>query len=317
MKKNLAKSHSQSCNNDEWDELIDKYIVYLKSIRNYSDHTLNAYTNDLRQFLDYIAKYNVRDFNQVKKVHLRSFLGSLKSSEYKSRSINRKIACIRSYFKFLNAKGYIKRNPTLNLFSLKTERTLPPNLVYKMIEEILNLPDTDTFIGSRDKAILELFYGTGIRLHELSSLRINDIDFGNGVIRVLGKGAKERIVPIGKVAMKSLKVYLSKRNEKLDPFKKEINFVFLNKKGTKLSERSVQYRVDKYLKLVSSSHKTYPHVLRHSFATHLLNEGADLLAVKELLGHANLSTTQIYTHVSSEHLKKIYKQAHPRADNKP
>ena len=316
MREKPVTRRLRQLNEAAWDELIDNYTMHLKSIRNYSEHTLRAYATDLIQFIEHLSQYRLDDLEQIKKAHLRSFLGKLNSLGYGSRSINRKIACIRSFFKFLTLKQYITHNPAINLFSLKTERKLPPNLRYAMIVEAINIPETSTFIGARDRAILELFYGTGIRLHELASLQLIHIDARNGIIRVLGKGSKERIVPVGKVALEAVHVYLEKRSEVLDPLKKETKFVFLSNKGTKLSERSIQYRVDRYLKQVATSKGTYPHVLRHSFATHLLNEGADLLAVKELLGHSNLSTTQIYTHVSSEHLKKIYKQAHPRADRK-
>lgn len=316
MREKPVTRRLRQLNEAAWDELIDNYTMHLKSIRNYSEHTLRAYATDLIQFIEHLSQYRLDDLEQIKKAHLRSFLGKLNSLGYGSRSINRKIACIRSFFKFLTLKQYITHNPAINLFSLKTERKLPPNLRYAMIVEAINIPETSTFIGARDRAILELFYGTGIRLHELANLQLIHIDARNGIIRVLGKGSKERIVPVGKVALEAVHVYLEKRSEVLDPLKKETKFVFLSNKGTKLSERSIQYRVDKYLKQVATSKGTYPHVLRHSFATHLLNEGADLLAVKELLGHSNLSTTQIYTHVSSEHLKKIYKQAHPRADRK-
>ncbi|MBN1153293.1 tyrosine recombinase XerC [candidate division KSB1 bacterium] len=316
MKKKPVRRHSRLLTETSWDELIDRFIVHLKSIRHYSEHTLRAYATDLLQFIEFIASYDLEDLGQIKKAHLRSFLGKLNSSGYGSRSINRKIACIRSFFKFLSLKQYIVHNPSINLFSLKTARKLPPNLRYQMIVEAICMTDSSTFIGARDRAILEMFYGTGIRLHELASLTIANVDFRNGLVRVTGKGSKERVVPIGSIALEALKLYLEKRAEVVDPLQKEATHLFLSIHGTKLTERSIQYRVAKYLKQVASSKETYPHVLRHSFATHLLNEGADLLAVKELLGHSNLSTTQIYTHVSSEHLKKIYKQAHPRAEKK-
>ena len=315
MKKKLSLNPAVQVHNKMWDQLLDKYLFYLKTERNYSAYTISAYATDLTQFYKFLEQnYHNLSLDQVNKSILRSFLGYLRNERYKAKSINRKIACIRSFFKYLIKLGMIDRNPTSTLFSLKTDKSLPPYLDYKTIIAALELPNEETFIGARDKAILELFYGTGIRLGELGQLALNDIDFVNSVIRVKGKGSKERIVPLGKVATIMLKNYLNKRSQVLQNLKKNVDTVFINKFGKKLSHRGIQFRVKKYLMLVSQSGKTHPHVLRHSFATHLLNEGADLLAVKELLGHANLSTTQIYTHVSAEYLKKIYKQAHPKAE---
>ena len=309
MIKNQYQSPTPKLHNRLWDQLLDNYLLSLKSERNYSPHTINAYATDLNQFNRFLEDKNLA-FDQINKSILRSFLAYLKQEDYKAKSINRKMASIRSFYKYIVKLNVLTKNPTTTLFSLKTEKNLPPNLSYQTILAALELPDEETFIGARDQAILELFYGTGIRLGELGTLTLDDIDFVNDLIRVKGKGSKERLVPLGKAAKNSLENYLNRRtliNQK------SINALFLNKYGKIFSHRGIQKRVQKYLMLVSPSGKTSPHVLRHSFATHLLDEGADLLAVKELLGHSNLSTTQIYTHVSVEHLKKIYQQAHPRA----
>lgn len=311
MKKNPSQNHSLPWQSDQ---LLEKFLFYLKTEKNYSDHTVSAYATDLTQFYQYLEEINKLKLNQIDKFVLRSFLSHLKEEGFKSKSINRKMACIRSFFKYLIKMDLLEKNPTATLFSLKTEKHLPASLSYQAILTALELPDENTFIGARDRAILELFYGTGIRLNELATLIISDIDFSSGLIRIKGKGGKERIIPIGKVAIHYLQNYLEKRSDVIRKSNKENKFVFLNKYGNSLSNRNIQKRVSKYLIRIAESGKTNPHVLRHSFATHLLDEGADLLAVKELLGHSNLATTQIYTHVSAEHLKKIYQRAHPRAE---
>ena len=295
-------------------ELIDKFLFYLKTEKNYSQYTISAYGSDLNQFFEYTDQNLNLKINNINKTAFRSFLGYLKNKNLNARSINRKIACIRSFFKYLVKINIIQKNPALSLYSMKTERKLPPNISYEIILKALELPDTNTVIGIRDKAILELFYSTGIRLGELENLSIKDIDFMNSQIRVVGKGAKTRLIPLGIVAGKHLKNCLNCRSIFEKPEVSNKDAAFLSKLGRRLSRSSIQRRVEKYLMMVVQSGKTFPHILRHSFATHLLNEGADLLAVKELLGHSSLATTQIYTHVSAEHLKKIYKQAHPKAD---
>ncbi len=301
----------------DWDLLLDNFCHYLKTERIYSVHTIHAYAIDLKQFYQFLAQRSgLENISpaQVTKQTLRSYLGHLKTGQYRATSINRKIACLKSFFSYLYRQNLITINPTSGLFSLRTEKKIPETLTYKLIKEALSLPDLNSPIGLRDDAIIELFYGTGIRLSELSNLKLPDVDFVNGLIKVAGKGKKERLVPLGELAKLSLKKYLEVRAEFLQKtIAKENTSFFLNKHGKPLSQRSIQRRVEKYIKLVSTT-GTYPHALRHSYATHLLNEGADLMAVKELLGHSNLSTTQIYTHVSTERLKEVYRQAHPRAD---
>ncbi|MBN2011137.1 tyrosine recombinase XerC [candidate division KSB1 bacterium] len=298
-----------------YDELIDNFLFYLKAEKNFSAHTIDAYGTDIQQFFAFIKKFhgNVH-VERIQRPMMRSFLGHLKSSDFEPTSINRKIACLRSFFKFLILKGVLEKNPTSHLYSLKTKKHLPPNLSYKLIETALEIPDCSTFVGMRDRAIMELFYSTGIRLSELIHLKITDIDFANLLIRVTGKGARDRVVPFGRVARDILKQYLGMRQALINVVKTKINIVFVSSTGRQMGPRHIRARVMKYLMQVAPSGQTTPHVLRHSFATHLLDEGADLMAVKELLGHKSLSTTQIYTHVSAEHLKEVYKQAHPRAD---
>jgi integrase/recombinase XerC len=301
----------------DWDLLLDKFFHYLKTERTYSDYTLIAYGIDLKQFYLFLDQnFGLPNLSptQITKQILRSYLGRLRKEQYSATSINRKIACLKSFFGHLYSQNLISVNPASSLFSLKTEKRIPKTLNYNNIKEALSLPDTNSPIGLRDQAMIELFYGTGIRLGELSNLKLNDIDFVSSLIKVKGKGGKERLVPLGEMAIRALKKYLEVRSEFLQKtIVKDVPAIFLNKHGKPLSRRGIQRRVAKYLQHVSLN-GTNPHILRHSFATHLLDEGADLIAVKELLGHASLSTTQIYTHVSTERLKKIYRQAHPRAD---
>ena len=314
MKKNPNRKSPPQSQDNAADFLIEKYIFYLKSERNYSVHTLSAYASDIQQFLSFLANRNIPDFNELNRSDLRSFLSVLRKKGYKARSINRKIACLKGFFNYLIKIGQLDVNPAASLFSMKTERTLPPNLSYEAILAAMDSIDEDTETGVRDRTLMELFYGTGMRLSELAGLTLEDIDLVNALVKVRGKGAKERLVPIGKAAMHYIKNYLKYRAQLVKGKADVSKHLFINREGKPVSHRNIQLRVSKYLKRVARTMNTHPHVLRHSFATHLLDSGADLLAVKELLGHANLSTTQIYTHVSAEQLKKVYKQAHPRAD---
>jgi len=303
---------------NDWDLLLDKYFHYLETERTYSSYTLSSYGNDLKQFYQFLNQnYDLNKISpdQITKQMLRSYLGHLRKETYLATSINRKIACLKSFFNYLFSQKLISNNPASGLFSLKTEKKVPQTINYENIKQALALPDTNSAIGLRDQAIIELFYGTGIRLGELSNLKLNNLDFFNGLVKVSGKGSKERLVPLGEMAIRSLKKYLDVRSELLKKtIIKDVSALFLNKYGKPLSRRGIQRRVAKYLQFVSIG-GTNPHILRHSFATHLLNEGADLIAVKELLGHSSLSTTQVYTQVSTERLKKISQQAHPRADS--
>ena len=298
------------------EKLIIKFLKVLQAEKNYSDFTISAYEHDLWQF-DSFLKENIGEeisLDKISKQHIRSFMSSLSSKNYSRNSIGRKLAAIRSFFRHLNRVGKITSNPALQIQTPKYKKKLPVFLSIQETLEILELPEIDTPVGLRDRAILELFYGTGMRLRELTNLDVDDFDFFNGLIRILGKGRKERLVPLGPNAAKILQRYFKVRNKFLsksdDP---DYNAVFLGVRGKRIAPRQVQRRVTHFLSLISNAASLSPHVLRHTFATHLLDAGADLEAVKELLGHTSLSTTQIYTHVSMEKLKKIYKQAHPRA----
>jgi integrase/recombinase XerC len=293
-----------------------KFLKALQAEKNYSDFTISAYKLDLSQFIDFLEK-NYQDnysIENISKQHIRGFLSFLSANGLSRNSIGRKLAALRSFFHYLTRTGVLDSNPAQQIKTPKYKKKLPVFLSINEALAMLELPENDTPKGLRDRAILEIFYGTGIRLRELTNLDMRDVDFYSGLIRVLGKGGKERLVPLGPHASKSLKPYTKIRNHLLKNSKNpDFEALFLGDRGQRILPRQVQRRVTHYMSMISNATSLSPHVLRHTFATHLLDAGADLEAVKELLGHASLSTTQIYTHVSMEKLKKIYEQAHPRA----
>jgi len=277
------------------DRYIDKFLRYLEIEKNYSSHTLLNYKLDLNDFMAFLGQASVESVDYL---FLRKYLASLKEKQLSSRSMGRHLSALRSFFRFLTREGYIKNNPTLTISSPKQEKHLP---VFMTEEQVLKLIDTvlpKDERGLRDKAVLETFYSTGMRISELVGINLEDIDFIGGIIKVRGKGKKERIVPVGDKAVLAIRNYLDKR-------KKKSEVLFLNKNGTRITTRGVRNVVFKYIHLAGLSQGISAHTLRHSFATHLLNRGADLRSVQELLGHANLSTTQIYTHLTTERLKSI------------
>lgn len=299
-------------------ELIKSFLDFLKLEKNYSVNTLLAYEDDLVQFNRFLTNHFQTDnfeLSAVDNVTIRLFLGELVESDFAKKSIVRKLAAVRSLYKYLIKKGIIKSNPTINIPTPKVPKKLPTFLEEPSIDRMLNLPDTSTVEGLRDKAILELLYSTGIRLSELIGLNLDNIEWSKETIKVLGKGKKNRIVPFGSKSKDALRKYLERRDELISDLTKKssINSVFLSNRGLRIYPKGVYLIVNKYIRLVSDVEKKSPHVLRHSFATHLLNRGADLKAVKELLGHESLSTTQIYTHVTVDRLKRVYDQAHPKA----
>lgn len=299
-----------------WAE-IDQFLHYLKFQRKYSEHTLESYQNDLTQFAEFLEdkiKQNHVSLKSVETKHIKEFLGFLLMMELGKRSIARKLSSIRSLFRYSVKKEIIKENPATIVTSPKLEKRLPTIIDIKQASKIMELPSSTSFEGIRDRAILELFYGAGLRLSELCSLRIDNLNFASDTIRVMGKRSKERILPMGSFIKDTLKKYLSMR-EGLKT-NKDKSIVFLDRNGKLLYPLAIQRMVKKYMSELSEQEHLSPHVLRHAFATHLLDRGADLFAVKELLGHESLSTTQIYTHVSTERLKKVYQQAHPRAERK-
>jgi integrase/recombinase XerC len=297
---------------------IEYYISIVAGERKYSPHTITAYRADLYQFHDFAVKefgsaeYDVR---LIGKKLLRRFFSELLEGGAARKSVRRKIAALRSYFRFLVRQGTIASNPATLLVAPKVEKRLPTFVDEKTIQRLFSLQDTTTVEGARDAAILEIFYGTGIRLSELIGLRFRDIDTHNRTMKVLGKGAKHRIVPIGAPAMAAISLYCERRNVlmKSDTSADDKDVLFLTKHGHRMYPKGVNNIVSRFLAQVSEVEQKSPHVLRHTFATHMLDRGADLRAVKELLGHESLSTTQVYTHVTVERLKKAYTQAHPKA----
>lgn len=282
---------------------IAKFIRYLEIEKNYSAHTILNYRLDLEHFKAFL---NEKPLEAVDYLLLRKYLAVLKEKNLSARSVGRRLSALRSFFKFLTREGYLKANPIASVSSPKQDKHLPLFLTEdeasKLIESALRKDE----MGLRDRAILETFYSTGIRISELTGLNTDDIDFIGCILKVMGKGRKERIVPIGDKALSAIRDYLDKR-------KKQSEALFLNKFGRRITTRGVRGVVGKYIHLSNTRQGISPHSLRHSFATHMLNRGADLRSVQELLGHANLSTTQIYTHLTTERLKSVYDKAHPRA----
>lgn len=294
---------------------ISTFLKYLEFEKRYSVHTIQAYERDLKQFFSFIATtYEVAVLNDVKHTFVRAWLVNLLQDGIKSRSINRKLSSLKSFYKYCIKRRLIDVNPVLKIVRPKTGKKLPHYIDEKAIEKLLNkIEFTDDFQGIRDRTIIEILYCTGIRRSELITIKVKDIDFDKKLLKVLGKGKKERLIPLGAGLVIKLRNYLEAR------FKCEVDhlpYLFFTNKGLKLYPKFVYNLVKKYLALVTSIEQKSPHVLRHSFATHLTNNGAELNAVKELLGHSNLSATQVYTHNSIDRLKDIYHKAHPKAKNK-
>jgi len=290
-------------------QYVDKFVRFLEIEKNASGHTIVNYKVDLKGFADFAGDV---DIGKIDYLLLRRYLAHLKSVQYDKRTIARRLACLRSFFKFLCRDGYLKTNPVAGLATPKLDKKLPFFLDENQAARFLDVPvDHKDAMSLRDKAILETLYSTGMRVSELVGMGIQDVDFIGGVAKVRGKGKKERLLPIGDTALRSIKEYLDRRS--MDERARNKSALFLNKSGARLSSGSVRSTIDKYIHSASIRENISPHTLRHSFATHLLDRGADLRSVQELLGHANLSTTQIYTHVTTDRLKSVYDKAHPRA----
>ena len=291
-------------------QLITKFLHFLEVEKNLSKHTLVNYKNDLTQFSQFLREKN-KDFKDMDRRFGREYLSLLHEKKYKPNSIARKISALKSFYKFLVSEGEIVETNFLYLRTPKKAKTIPVFLSEDEMFDLLNAPDDFEWKGLRDCAILEVLYSTGIRISELIGLKNSDIDFLGESIKVLGKGNKERIVPIGMNALKSLKIYLDFVRPKFSLSHKDL--IFRNRFGKVLTDRSVRRMLDKYVTQVAILKNISPHKIRHTFATHLLNAGCDLRSVQEMLGHVNLATTQVYTHVEIERLKKDYKKAHPHS----
>ncbi|MCS7252552.1 MAG: tyrosine recombinase XerC [Armatimonadota bacterium] len=298
---------------------VDEFIDHLCSIRSSSVHTLRCYSNDIVQFATFIEGLfeNAGRFSwdKVGAIHIRQFLMDLTVNGYSKRSIARKLSSLRAFFRYLVSRRIVRSNPAVFIHAPKLPVLLPRTLTIAEVEKLLSMPDDSSPVGLRDKAILEVLYSTGMRVGELVHLNCSDVNMTAGEIVVTGKGGKQRIVLLGELALFSLREYLEKARPKFASARKNASCeaLFLSKRGTRLTERQVHRIVVRYARLAGLGDDVTPHTLRHSFATHLLEGGADLRVVQELLGHASLSTTQIYTRTSMAHLKRIYDMAHPRA----
>ena len=291
------------------------FVAKLEHEKGFSEHTLRAYHKDLLQFDNFLKAEKRSSLESVNHLLLRRFLAVLRSKNYSKTTIARKLASIRSFFKFLIREGELVSNPFEMLRTPKQDKKLPHFLSITEVDVLLKTPDSSTVMGLRDMAIMETLYSTGIRVSELVGLDEGSIDFIAGMIKVQGKGKKERLVPIGSPAIKAINEYIDSKSMSKKKEEKSVSRsepLFLNKYGGRLTARSVARSLDKYLKVSGINLLTSPHTFRHSFATHLLDKGADLRSVQEMLGHSSLSTTQVYTHITTERLKNVYDKAHPR-----
>ena len=329
--------------------LIDEFLNYLKFERHFSPHTAKCYAADLAQFCAFLSggvvgdrpagaalgttqavargavgsggvdtavlaeagvRQRLRDVDTEK---VKMFLGHLGTLNYSKSTIARKLATLRSFYKFCMRRGYVKSHPLSTIKTPKQEKRLPKFLEIEQITKLLSTPDDNTILGARDRAMLEVLFSTGVRVSELVELNFADVDFTGGTIRVRGKGKKQRTAPIGPTAIAAIRRYLELRRADVRSARFDQEALFVNKHGQRLSTRSVRRKLDKYLSECGLDPSISPHTLRHSFATHMLNNGADLRSVQELLGHQSLSTTQIYTHLTTPRLKAVYDETHPRS----
>lgn len=295
-------------------DYADAFLKYLRYERNMSPETIRAYEKDLQQFLRFFAKKEGAEINptQLTPEQVRDYLGYLKEKNYQKTTVVRKLATIRSFYKCMLRKGYVSTNPLVEIPTPKVEKKVPHFLSTEEVETLLNAPQGNSFQAVRDRAILETLYSTGLRVSELTALNVSDIDLNSEVLTARGKGNRDRVVPLGSFALQAIRRYHETRAQVPNINEKDPDALFLNRFGDRLSSRSIRKIIDKYIKVTGLSEKTSPHTLRHSFATHLLNRGANLRTVQELLGHKHLSTTQIYTHVTTDTMKEAYEEAQPR-----
>ena len=293
--------------------MVSYFLQHIKYEKRLSHHTVTAYEGDLKQFSAFLLfQYEFKEPEKADFQMIRSWIVALVDEKIENRSINRKIATLRTFYNFLLRHKAITTDPMLKIKALKTDKTLPKYVEEKPMENLLDdMEFSDDFSGLRDKLVLELLYGTGMRLAELIGLKITDLNLYNNTLVVLGKRNKQRIIPVNKSLVEAIKKYLTLRTDIIDDTTN--TYLIVTESGTQAYPMFIQRLVKKYLSLVTSLEQRSPHVLRHTFATHLLNRGADLNAIKDLLGHTSLAATQVYTHNSIEKLKKVFKQAHPKA----
>jgi len=298
-------------------EQIDQFLDYLKAEKGYSSNTLAAYQNDLGQYHIFLQslppEQRPRGWGNVTRDHIISYILEMKEREYASSTVARKVAAVKSFFKFLEATGQIKENPAKDMETPRAEKHLPATITAEEVDKLMAAPSGDAPATQRDRAMLELLYATGLRVSELVALSINDVDLDAGSVRCLGKGKKERLLPIYDRAREALAAYINEGRPKLLGKNSEEEALFLNRRGTRLTRQGLWLIIKRYVEEVGIRENVTPHTLRHSFATHMLSGGADLRAVQQMLGHANISTTQIYTQVTPDRMREVYDETHPRA----
>jgi len=291
---------------------LKEYLNVLRLEKNLSENTVISYSNDISALFRFLESYGVSDPSGISYNQIASFFRSLNSLGLASSSSARYYSSIKGFFKYLFVNKYIKESPVEKLMPPKLSKNLPEVLSVNDIDSILSKPDTEDKLGLRDRAILELLYACGTRVSEMINLQLSDLFFRDEVIRVFGKGSKERLVPIGRSAVSWVNLYLKNSRPLLEKKMKSENYLFLNSRGSRLSRMGAWKIIDRYAKEAGIMKAVHPHTFRHSFATHLLEGGADLRAVQEMLGHADISTTQIYTHIDREYIKQVHRDCHPR-----
>jgi integrase/recombinase XerD len=293
------------------DQLLDQYLHYLIIEKGLSKNTIEAYRHGLSRFFDHLRKKGIQEIRNVGKFDIRAFLLVLKKRGLSTKTLVRDLVAIRTFFQFMIQEEILEVNPAEEIESPKTTKTLPEILTLKEVEKLLEQPDPRTYLGIRDRTMLEVLYATGMRVSELIQLPANQINLENGYVVIYGKGSKERIVPLGSEAIKWVNLYLRAARERLAKGK-ESHFLFINRSGSRMSRQRFWKNLKTYGLRAGLRKRITPHLLRHSFASHLLERGADLRSVQMMLGHVDISTTQIYTHVTGERLKKIHQRYHPR-----
>lgn len=294
---------------------VQRFITYLTVERNASNYTLIFYEQDIHTFSEFLQLIDVHSYSEVTYQHVRGFLSNLYKRKLSRKTVSRMLSSLRTFYKFLEREQLVQVNPFVRIPLPKQDKTIPDFFYEEELAQLFQVSDVTTPLGQRDQALLELLYATGIRVSECQSLTTEQIDFNFNMVKVIGKGKKERYIPFGQFAREALQTYINEgRNELLVNHQdKEVQAVFLNARGAPITTRGIRYILEQIIAKTSLTINIHPHKFRHTFATHLLNEGADLRSVQELLGHENLSTTQVYTHVTKDRLRRVYMNNHPRA----
>lgn len=310
-------SFTHEIRGEDLEEFVEEsrgFVTYLQIEKNASPYTIEYYQDDLQSFFRFLKSEGITNLSQVDEQVARLYLTELYKKKLSRKTVSRKISSLRSFYKYLQREDDAFTNPFVRIYLPKTEKNVPGFLYQDELEKLFEVNDLSDPLGQRDQALIEVLYGTGIRVSECQSLQLEDIDFSLGTVFVNGKGRKERYVPFGRYAEIALETYIHDgRRSLLEKAKEKTDHLFLNARGGPLSTRGIRHVLDKMVEKAALTINLHPHKLRHTFATHLLNEGADLRTVQELLGHESLSSTQIYTHVTKEHLRDVYMKTHPRA----